>query len=230
MQIKVITFNIHHATNMFNEPSLKMILRLLEICQADIINLQEVDYLRPNTGNQNQAFILANHLGMRYVYGPVKIYARGSYGNAILSRYPILEHTNIILETKDVRCALKTDILINDQTITIFNTHLGLSQPKRYEQLKEIILPDILNLKNPALLAGDFNAPTDRPEIKMLKTYLTDTFIKNSGVIDYTFPAHQPKARIDYIFVNHYISPIDYYIMDTDTSDHLPVITKLEIL
>lgn len=215
---------------MLNEPSLNQILLLLRNIDADIINLQEVDYLRPQTGGVNQALILAKNLGMRYIYGAVRSYNTGSYGNAILTKYSIINSENIILENaKDIRYCLKADIRVNNYIITIFNTHLGLSQPVRYKHLEEIILPKMLSLNNPALLAGDFNAPTNRPEIKMLNSYFTDTFIKNSGVIEKTFPADNPAARIDYIFVNKYITPLDYYIVDTDVSDHLPVVTILEI-
>lgn len=230
MVIKVVTFNIHHGTDMNNRPRLREIYNLLKQINPDIINLQEVDMLRPQTAQQKQAFILAQRLGMRYVYGPVRLYEQGSYGNAILSRYPIVESNNIKLEDdKDVRFCLQANIRLNNKLVSIYNTHLGLSQPKRYQQLINDILPQILPLNYPALLAGDFNAPATRPEIIMLNSLLSDTYLKNSGLYQYTFPAHNPSARIDYIFVNKHVTPIDYYIVDTNVSDHLPVVTVLEI-
>lgn len=230
MVIKIVTFNIHHGTDINNQPSLTEIYNLLKQINPDIINLQEVDMLRPQTNQQNQAIILAQKLGMRYVYGPVREYAQGSYGNAILSRYAITSSRNIILEdTKDIRYCLQADIRIHNQTISVFNTHLGLSQPARYNHLADIILPDILRVNNPAILAGDFNAPPSKPEIIMITNFLTDTFTKNSGNQVNTFSAHNPTARIDYIFVNKYITTLDYYIIDTDVSDHLPVVAKVEI-
>ncbi len=229
MLIKVVTYNIHHGKDIFNNPSLDKILSLLKRVQADIINLQEVDNLRPDTNHQNQALFLAKNLGMRYLYAAVRNYAVGSYGNAILSKYSIVNSENIILEDeKDSRACLKAEIRINKQRITVFNTHLGLIQPIRYQHLAEIILPQIINLHNPALLTGDFNAPPERPEIQMLSQVLTDTFIKNSGTNVGTFPADKASARIDYIFTNQYLSPIDYYIIDSDGSDHLPVVAMLE--
>ncbi len=230
MLIKVVSFNIHHGTDTNNQPSLDRILTLLQQIKADIINLQEVDMLRPSTGEQKQASFLAQRLGMRFIYGAVREYAQGSYGNAILSRYAITSSRNIILaDSKDIRYCLQADIRTHNQTISIFNTHLGLSQPARYKHLVDIILPDILSVNNPALLAGDFNAPPSNPEITMVNNFLTDTFIKNSGIQINTFSANNPTARIDYIFVNEYITPLDYYIIDTDVSDHLPVVAKVEI-
>ncbi|NLB88009.1 MAG: hypothetical protein GX790_02090, partial [Syntrophomonadaceae bacterium] len=52
---------------------------------------------------------------------------------------------------------------------------------------------------------------------------------KNTGVYHYTFPADQPSARIDYIFTNKYTKPVDYYIVDANVSDHLPVVSILEL-
>ncbi len=229
MLIKVVTYNIHHGKDILNNPSLDKILSLLRRVQADIINLQEVDNLRPDTNHQNQALFLAKNLGMRYLYAAVRNYAVGSYGNAILSKYSMTNSENIVLEDeKDPRFCLKAEIRINKQSITVFNTHLGLIQPIRYQHLAEIILPQIKNLQNPALLTGDFNAPPDRPEIQMLNQALTDTFIQNSGDTVNTFPANKPTARIDYIFANQYLTPIDYYIIDSDGSDHLPVVALIE--
>ena len=98
MLIKVVTFNIHHGTNMKNENSLMKILSLLKQIRPDIINLQEVDMLRPQTNFSKQAVILAKNLGMRYVYEPVRVYEKGSYGNAVLSRYFIAASQNIRLD------------------------------------------------------------------------------------------------------------------------------------
>ncbi|HZK44296.1 MAG TPA: endonuclease/exonuclease/phosphatase family protein [Syntrophomonadaceae bacterium] len=230
MLIKVVTFNIHHGTDINNQPSLNNIYLLLKQIQADIINLQELDMQRPQTSLKKQAAILAQKLGMYYVYGPVRTYEKGSYGNAILSIYPIVSNENMDLgESNDRRYCLKANINIKDYTISIFNTHLGLSQPKRYKQLKDIILPNIFNNNHPTILAGDFNAPTTRPEILMLSSILTDTFVKNSGILQHTFPSDHPQARIDYIFTNSHLTPVDYYIMDANVSDHLPVITMVEI-
>lgn len=230
MLIKAVTFNIHHGTNINNEPSLNEIIILLTQINPDIISLQEVDMLRPQTNFSKQAIILARSLGMRYLYEPVRIYEKGSYGNAILSRYPITASQNIILDDdKDVRYCLRVDIRVHNHIISVFNTHLGLSEPTRYYHLKEIILPKILLLNHPVILAGDFNAPPNRPEIIMLSSFLTDTYQKNTGVYHHTFPADKPQARIDYIFINDYIVPLDYYIVDADVSDHLPVISILEL-
>lgn len=230
MLIKLVTFNIHHGTNINNEPSLSEIIDLLKNINPDIVCLQEVDMLRPKTDSAKQAIILAKSLGMRYLYEPVRIYDKGSYGNAILSRYPIITSQNIRLDDdKDVRYCLQVDIRVNNHLISVFNTHLGLSGPTRYYHLKEIILPKILLLNHPAILAGDFNAPPNRPEIIMLNSFLTDTYQKNTGIYHYTFPANKPNARIDYIFINNHIIPLDYYIVDADVSDHLPVISLLQL-
>lgn len=228
MPIKVVTFNIHHATDIDNNDSLDKILSLLRSINPDLICLQEVDKIRPQTNRINQALYLAKNLGFRYVYEPVRKYPEGSYGNAILSRYAILNSKNIILtDLSDVRCCLKADIRAHNNIITVFNTHLGLSQPVRHKDLAEIILPELLSHNNPTILAGDFNAPTNRTEIKMLESLLTDTFTKNSGLIDHSFPANNPTARIDYIFINKQFSPLNYYIVDSDVSDHLPVVSEI---
>lgn len=229
--IKIASYNIHHGIDINGKVNLEAILEVLQQIDADIVALQEVDMLRPQTQLQKQADRLAKQLSMSYVYGAVRRYKPGSYGNAILSRYPITSSKNHLLEeSADYRCCLQADLDIDGTVLSIFNTHLGLKQPVRYKHLKETILPLILPLKHPAVLAGDFNAPDSRPEVKMLSAFLLDTFTCNSGPLIYTYPAGNPSARIDYIFINRKCIPFDYYIVDSAASDHLPVVAEIGIL
>ncbi|MDD4548575.1 MAG: endonuclease/exonuclease/phosphatase family protein [Syntrophomonadaceae bacterium] len=229
--LKIVTYNIHHGVDIYNNLNLKGVLQVLQQTEADIIALQEVDRYRPQTHLQNQAAWLAKKLSMGYVYSPVRNYKTGSYGNAILSKYSILSSSNHRLhDMTDIRYCLRADIDTNGSTLSIFNTHLGLKQPVRYTNLKNIILPLILPLRNPGILAGDFNAPDDRPEVHMVSALLTDTFKSNSSPFVYTYPAANPSARIDYIFINQKCIPLNFYIVDSTASDHLPVVAEISYL
>lgn len=228
-ELSVVTYNIHHGIGINNRLDLQSIYRVLLDLDADIIALQEVDIGRPQTRQINQADVLAKKLGMFRVFGPVRVYPQGSYGNAVLSRFPILQTANHLLPDKhDERFCLETVIKAGEIQLKVLNTHLGLSQPVRYRQVKDCILP-LINPSEPALLTGDFNAPPTRPEIQLLSDLLCDTFTVNSGPNIFTFQALQPYARIDYIFINQSIQPVDYLIYDSPASDHFPVRTTIEL-
>ena len=211
--------------------NLNRTLYVLAALNPDIALLQEVDCRRPATSLCRQAVFLAEALEMNYVYGPVNKYALGSYGNAILSRYPIINHKNHKLISKDnQRCCLEAEIRTPFTELRVFNLHLGLNSTERYSDLKEIVLPLIKRAKMPAVLGGDFNTTPESPEISLVNEHLRDSFFANTGDCKFTFPADQPKARIDYIFINGELELNDCRIIyPTLASDHLPLQCKTKI-
>ncbi len=228
--LRIATFNIRHALGMDDRIDLGRIANVLRQINADIILLQEVEYCRPRSKCKRQAYELARKLDMEYAYGPVTTYRAGSYGNAILSRYPILKSINYILpDSPAKRGCLQADLTVKNMPLTVFNTHLGLNKKLRRQHIEEMILPRLLSISTPLILGGDFNARPESPEIILLSSYLADTFSKNSGLLSKTFPSINPVARIDYLFINQGLSTKDFFIMDSHASDHLPVIAEVDL-
>lgn len=80
----------------------------------------------------------------------------------------------------------------------------------------------------PTILAGDFNDVPDSPAIKVLQPHWTDA---TSGQPDPTWPADQPRLKIDYVFFR----PVDGWrvvekqvINESLASDHRPLLVVLE--
>lgn len=217
---------------MDGQVDLKRIASVLTALNPDIVLLQEVDCRRPRTGMRHQPAFLAKMLNMHYAYGAVKHYRPGSYGNAILSRYPIVNYKNHILPPGegDERCCLEAEIGDPLFSFRVFNLHLGLKAAERYRHLQDIILPRVTAVSSPVILGGDFNARPESSEIGLVKGCLQDSFQANSGECIHTFPADQPRARIDYIFLNNRWELKDCYIIpDTQASDHLPLVCEVTI-
>jgi len=126
----------------------------------------------------------------------------------------------------------------------IFNTHLDhISQYAREESIK-LILKYIGNMTSglPVILMGDFNVEQDNKVYKMITEYgLKDTYREIHPVsdsTDLTFHGWRNEnglTRIDYIFVSHECQTgnalvIRKKINGIYPSDHLPVISKIEIV
>ncbi len=224
----IITYNIQHGRGMDGHFDLERTGHVLVTLSPDIVLLQEVDCRRPATRMSCQARELARILNMDYAYGVVKRYQPGSYGNAILSRYPIRSKKNHILTGgDDRRCCLEVKIKTPHYNFTCFNLHLGLKSAERCRHLEEVVLPRLRAVSGPVVLGGDFNARPESAEINLLKGYLQDSFAANSGECCCTFPADQPHSRIDYIFLSRCWQINDYRIIPhTLASDHLPLIVK----
>ncbi len=210
---------------------MERIAEVLVGLEPDVVLLQEVDRHRPQTQMNNQAAYLARVLNMEYAYGAVRHYRLGSYGNAILSRNPIVKYTNHILPGEsDNRCCLEGEIRTPRLNFSVFCLHLGLLYAERCRHLQDIILPRLETISHPVLLGGDFNALPESTEVRLVGNYLQDSFKANSGSVVHTFPSDQPQARIDYVFLDGCWQLNDYIIIAHSlASDHLPVMCKAGI-
>jgi len=206
------------------------IASVLSDLDADIIALQEVDMSLPRSGRQKQAAELARRLDMGYVFGAAMYYGRGSYGNAVLSRFSILGYNKIPLpDPQEDRCLLQVNLDAGAHTLGFFATHLGLDHHLRLQHIERSVLPAVLSFPGPVILAGDFNAASHHDEIQLITRHLTDSFQFNSGKTLYTYSSHHPVERIDYIFVDSLIKVQQSYITKADASDHFPVTADLSL-
>lgn len=204
--------------------------QLIAWIDPDIIALQEVDEFRPRSHFVRQAAFLARYLDMNYVFGASSRYPTGAYGNALLSKFPVISSSSRFLPSSHERRALlEVRIAVDNQVVTLVNLHLGLNSPERCRQLQKIILPIMKSYSHAAVLLGDFNSPDDSAEMQMVAGSLHDTFASNSGLLHYTYTSDNPQVRIDYIFINQHCTCPDFYIVDSKASDHLPAVAHITI-
>ncbi|NLT21229.1 MAG: hypothetical protein GXY16_09575 [Syntrophomonadaceae bacterium] len=228
--IRLITYNIHHGTNADETPSLHNITDLLSDLDPDIIALQEVDKNLARSGRQHQASVLAQRLNMNFVYAGALQYSNGEYGNALLSRLPIISYKKHLLpDPAENRCLMEAVVQGPTRPVGIFNVHMSLNASMRQKHLNDFILPRLEACPYPLILMGDFNSTNDQKDINLLTARLTDTFYFNQGVITNTFSSSQPVKRIDYIFADKRFVVQNYFIVDSQASDHLPVAVQIQI-
>ena len=98
MRFRVLTYNIHRAIGVDRRFRPERIIRILESHDADIVLLQEVDDGAPRSRELDLARELATALGYAHLaVGHNVTLRKGRYGNATLSRHPILRERNIDL-------------------------------------------------------------------------------------------------------------------------------------
>lgn len=235
--IKVMTYNIHHA----NPPSkakdsvidLQAIANVINKAKPDLVALQEIDVHNARAGmDLNEAAALAKLTGMNYYFTRAIYYRGGEYGDAVLSKFPILDSMDYHLskiegtneETRSL-CMIKV-MLPDKKQIYFASTHLGLTEDTRVLQAEKLT-GIIKSLSLPLIIGGDFNATPESETIKVLDSVLTRSC--KSGC-PFTIPTINPKHQIDYIMY----TPFDDFevlshrtIPETYASDHLPVISSL---
>jgi hypothetical protein len=98
MDFRVLSYNIHRAIGVDRLFRPERIANIIRYYQPDIVLLQEVDDGVPRSRGLNLATELATALGFEhYKLGANVSLRKGAYGNATLSRFPIVRERNIDL-------------------------------------------------------------------------------------------------------------------------------------
>jgi len=236
-QLRVMTYNIHHA----NPPSkaesgeidLDAIAKTIRNENPDIVALQEVDVNTTRSGPVNQAEAIAEKLGMHAYFGRAIDYGSGYYGVAILSKYPLTETTVIHLpedadpKAEDRVLTTARIALPDGKAIRFGSTHLDVRSAGNRDQQVRIINEIAAKETMPFIVAGDFNATPESSAIAELDKRFTRTCTTDCAP---TIPVNNPSRTIDFIAFTKE-SPFKVVsqkvIPETYASDHLPVVVTL---
>ncbi len=215
--LRVVSLNMLHGFPRFDDlqERLDSIAGEINTLQADIVLLQEVPWT-VKTGYA--AAYLAERTGMNYVY----LRANGNRwtilfeeGEAILSRYPLTDPTFVELRPRagffEHRVALRATTLTPYGEVDLFVTHLtnGDAGVNR-EQARALMAFVGQRPSTLAIIAGDFNAQPDSPQIQALSQTWQDVTMALSlpsseptcCVDDLHQPPGEPyRQRIDYVFL-----------------------------
>lgn len=237
---RVMTYNIHYG-----DPDLARIAAVICGSGADIVGLQEVDvHWSARSGFADQAAELARQCGMQFRYGPIYTLPPledgrppRQFGVAVLSRLPIVAATNhplVRLSTQSetgrpepMPGFLQATVDAGGTLLDVFVTHLDFRpEPAvRATQVTEM-LAIIGAITRPTILLGDMNAPPDREELAPLFMRLRDAWKTGTGP-GYTYPADVPVRRIDFVLLGGPLTARSATVLETDASDHRPVIAQL---
>jgi endonuclease/exonuclease/phosphatase family metal-dependent hydrolase len=169
MKLRVLSYNIHKCIGGVDrryDPH--RVAEVINRQHADVVLLQEVDHDVPRSNRDRQVDVLGDLVGMRYRswFANVDVRGGGSYGNAILSRYPIVETSNIDLSIrfKKKRSVLHGVLRVRhddlDRTVHVYNMHLGLARFERRIQLLKFLGShpfQTLHHETPVVVGGDLN-------------------------------------------------------------------------
>ncbi len=170
-ELRVATYNIYHDRDRWDR-RLPLILDVLREASPDVIGLQEV-LEDAATGLPNQAQTIGEALGYQVVF--VSADPEGAprrYGNAILTRLPVIEQDFTRLEPlDDYRTAVRVRVRVGDRLVDVVNTHLhhtpegGAIRRQQIDTLMSWLGED----HAPLIVLGDLNANLANPEMERLQ-------------------------------------------------------------
>jgi endonuclease/exonuclease/phosphatase family metal-dependent hydrolase len=112
------------------------------------------------------------------------------------------------------------------------SVHLGLRPVDRRHDAEE--LADVVRaLREPVVIGGDLNELPDGRAVGFLSDRFWDAWLLGGDVAGATFPASDPTARIDYLFVSEGIRVERVLVPSGEqvrtASDHRPVVAELTL-
>ncbi|MFA6617929.1 MAG: endonuclease/exonuclease/phosphatase family protein [Candidatus Neomarinimicrobiota bacterium] len=231
-KLTVMTYNIHASKGMDKVYDAKRIAAVIKEQAPDFVALQEVDRLTERSGKLDVFAVIKEETAMHGVFMKTFNYQGGEYGNAILSKHPILDSKLYRLPSKqeyEPRLMMMISCLTNKgDTLYFYNTHLDhhrndSDRPSQMEAIKALLK----DKKAKMFLAGDFNCEQDSETLLILE----DFFLRAESE-EFTYPSDKPDRTIDHIFYS-YDQDIKFrkakVIEETVASDHRPVVAKFYI-
>lgn len=209
--LKIATFNIHKGVSSFNT---RLVLNkqrdLIRKLHADIVFLQEVrgahDRHSKLTLNSQYEF-LADSIWSDYAYGKNAIVSGGHHGNAILSKYPIVqwENEDVSASENEQRGLLHCEIAIPNwhENLHCICVHFGLLALWRRQQLRALNarINSLVPKNAPLIIAGDFNDwKQEAGHILSEQQHLQEVFKIARGTHARSFPSLLPMFKLDRIY------------------------------
>ncbi|MFA6969781.1 MAG: endonuclease/exonuclease/phosphatase family protein [Gallionella sp.] len=213
--LTVATYNIHKGFSHFNQRVVMHELReRLHELNADIVFLQEVQgehnrhaerFANYPEGAHHE--FIADRRWPFSAYGKNCVYEAGHHGNAILSRFPIVQtlNTDISAHRFESRGLLHCEIELSEgRRLHSLCAHFGLFAKGRRAQTAALIkyVQNEIPAEAPVIIAGDFNDWRNQMS-HALSTELNmhDVFHLQEGRVARSFPARLPLFRLDRIYV-----------------------------
>ncbi|MGY1812140.1 endonuclease/exonuclease/phosphatase family protein [Blastococcus sp. SYSU D00820] len=245
--VRLVTFNTHHGVGDDDRHDLPRLAKVLAATEADVICLQEVDRrFGDRSEDVDQALLLSRALDMQLAWAPSIDEPRGDgdrrqYGNAVLSRLPVLvSDVHRLPGGGEPRSALRTLLELDGGTLWVTATHLTTrSAAERAEQAAALAALHT-DAMAAGVVVGDFNARPDADELAALRERFGDAWELAHDRGDQagwrfwhagdglTHPAGAPHRRIDQVWVSPGVTVASARVLDAaGASDHLPVVVDL---
>lgn len=238
--LRAMTFNIAAGHG-----DIEGIVEVIEAHDPDLVGLQEVDvHWSERSDHEDQIRHLSEALGMHAFFGEIYTLepeedARPprEYGLAVLSKEPFEHQENHRLtristleeepEPKLLPGFPEVAVEVGGQRIHLFNTHLDYRpDPEVRTAQVEEMLAITSEADGPLLLLGDLNAEPGDEELAPLFEVFDDAWQgpEEGGL---TYPADEPAKRIDYVLHSDHFQVEDAFVVETEASDHRPLVVDL---
>lgn len=240
MLVKFLTYNIHKGIGGIDRKyRLERVMDVLRHHDPDIAFLQEVDDGVPRSRGDCQVDLLREALDYADSAFQANVrLRRGHYGNAILSRFPLSQQSDVELTVrpKKRRRALVAHARLSSgdhtRTLIVASLHLGLADFERRIQLRRLMQHEAIvhhHAATPMVVGGDFNDVWERLGRRLMEP----SGFRSATHRVRTFPARMPLRALDAIYFRGDVELDHAFAGHTqlcrEASDHRPLVAHLNV-
>lgn len=229
--IALASYNVHSCVGMDRRRKPSRIADVIRELNVDIVALQEVDNQPGDDVESMQLEYLSDVLGMAAVPGLRMIRKTGEYGNAVLTRFPIVavRRHDLSYPLCEPRGALDIHLDIDGQPLRVVAAHLGLRRPERRFQWQRVL--EALAAEGndmPTCILGDMNEWYRRS-----RTLKEAHRLFGEPPAPPAFPSFFPMLALTRIWVRPSSALVSIDVHRSDlakvASDHLPLKAVVDV-
>jgi endonuclease/exonuclease/phosphatase family metal-dependent hydrolase len=232
--LRIATYNIHRCRGLDGRTNPSRVADVIRSIEPDVIALQEVVGTGPHSPGHVEE--LGAQLGMGWVMAPTRHLRGALFGNVVLSRHPIIHHAQYDLSWKtcEPRCCQRVDIAFGDDTLHLYNVHLGTAfLERRYQAGRLSAIVHDRRIAQPKVVLGDFNEWMRGLATTLLTERLQSIDLRSHLRRRRTYPGVFPVLHLDHIYYDGRVEVVKLDLPRTRralmASDHLPLVAELKI-
>lgn len=236
--LRVATYNIHKGVQGLGPVrrlEIHNIGHAIEQLDADLVCLQEVRQVHRKEEKYfkrwpelPQADFLAPE-GYEAIYKTNAVTTHGEHGNALLSRWPVLQHQHEDMSDHrfEQRGLLHAEVQIQGRSVHVIVVHLGLIPASRIRQVMQLLtfIEREISPDEPVVVAGDFNDWGQRVGKMMAGASLIEWTQPRA----WTYPSRLPIVQLDHVYARG-LRPTGVLVPHgriwRQMSDHLPLVAE----
>lgn len=254
-RLRLVTFNIAHGRGLnpiqgLTPPktirkNLREIARLLHEVRADVVALQEIDRNSTWAGSFDHLHYLGVHSKIEHAVFGINNHRQGllnlSYGNALLSRFPIGDSETVVFGNKSIgeKGFLFAELDVRGHLVPIVNLHFHYRsrahRMRQFEKLASWLEKEFeanrTRWSMPPIVCGDFNSSRKSEDVV---TALW-AHLKHFGeyqvfpLNEETFPSPWPSRTLDFVFMPKHCRHAHAAVLPSYLSDHRPVLVEFDL-
>lgn len=236
--IRVATYNVHRCRGLDRRVDVGRIAEVIGRLDADVVALQEIyrgDV--PHDERADQVAYIARTLGYHFAFGQNRLFRGMPYGNATLSRLPIVRRENydITWHANERRGCLRADLRTRAGTLHVYNVHLSTRYFSRPHQARRLLSVDVLRhptLTGPRVVVGDFNEWTRGVATRLMGSTFESVDVRLLGRRR-TYPGVFPILHLDHFYYDRSLRLRSFRLersrLALVASDHLPLVAEFEL-